>query len=126
MGTTLIAVALLGLSAALAGVGLAGLSGRLPRNDWIGLRNRALRSDDAAWHVGHAAAGRALLAAAGAPLLLAVVLLVSPPEAVQDWLPAYALVGLLTGGLIALGARQAETAVARLHAGNDETHEDKP
>ena len=126
METTLIALALLALSAALAGIGLAGLTGRLRRNPWIGLRNRALRADDVAWRTGHAAAGRALLAAAGAPLLLAVVLLVSPPEAVGDWLPVYALVGLLTGGLIALGVRQADTAVARLRAGHGETHEDSP
>ena len=126
METTLIAVALLALSAALAGVGLAGLADRLPPNHPLGLRNRALRADDVAWRRGHAAAGRALLAAAGAPLLLAVVLLVSPPEAVGDWLPAYALVGLLTGGLIALGVRQADTAVARLRAGHGETHEDSP
>jgi hypothetical protein len=126
METTLIAVALLALSAALAGVGLAGLTGRLPRNHLIGLRNRTLRADDAAWRAGHAAAGRALLAAAGAPLLLAAVLLVSPPEAVGDWLPACALVGLLTGGLIALAVRQADTAVARLQAENGETHEDTP
>ena len=111
METTILALALLVLALALAGVGLAGILERLPRNDWIGLRVDVVRASDDAWRTGHRAGGPALIAAAGPPLLLAVALLVAPPEEVTDWFLVYALVGVATGGLIALAARQARAAV---------------
>ncbi len=112
MDTTLIALALLLLAVALAAIGLAGITERLPRNRWIGLRSAALRDDDEAWRIGHRASGGALIAAAGPPLLLGIALLVAPPEAGEDWFLIYAVVGLVTGGLIALASRQATRAVS--------------
>ncbi len=114
METTLIAIAMLVLAIALAGIGLAGMTERLPRNRWIGLRSAALRAGDEAWRVGHHAAGGALVVAAGPPLLLAAALFASPPDALEDWLIVFALVGVVTGGLIALASRQAQTALTTI------------
>ncbi len=116
MEFTLVALALLLLALATAGVGLAGRTGRLPRNRWIGLRTRGVRADDEAWRVGHRAAGGALIVAAGPPLLLAAALVASPPDALEDWFPVYALVGVVTGGLIALASRQAQRAIEQSEA----------
>ena len=107
MDVTLVALALLLLAVALAGIGLAGLTERLPRNRWIGLRSAGIRDDDEAWQTGHRAAGPALVAAAGPPLLLGVALIAAPPAALEDWFLFMAVVGVATGGLLALGARQA-------------------
>jgi hypothetical protein len=112
METTLVAVALLVLAAALAGIGLAGVTERLPRNRWIGLRTAGVRDDDEAWRIGHKAAGGPLTVAAGPPLLLGAALIVSPPDALEDWLLFLAVVGVVTGGLIALASRQAQAALA--------------
>jgi hypothetical protein len=124
MDTTILALALLLLAVTLAGVGLAGVLERLPRNAWVGLRVDVVRRDDHAWRVGHLAAGPALMAAAGPPLLLAVALLVAPPEEVADWFLFYAVVGVVTGGLIALAARQARAAVEGPDGGQSPPQED--
>lgn len=110
MEVTLMAMALLVLAVALAGIGLAGLTERLPRNRWVGLRTAGIRDDDEAWRMGHRAAGPALMAAAGPPLLLGVALIAAPPDQLQDWFLFMALVGVVTGGLLALAARQARVA----------------
>ena len=123
MEVAVLALALLMLATALAGVGVAGLTERLPRNRWIGLRIASLRTDDEAWRIGHRASGATLVTAAGTPLLLGVALLVSPPALVADCLPAYAVVGVVTGGLIALAARQAERAVAGPEEGDRSNQE---
>ena len=112
MEVTLVALALLLLAVALAGIGLAGLTQRLPRNRWIGLRTTGIRDDDRAWRIGHRAAGPALIAAAGPPLLLGVALIVAPPAALEDWFLFMAVVGVATGGLLALGVRQAREATS--------------
>lgn len=39
-------------------------------------------------------------------------MLIAMPPTVADWLPAYAVMGVITGGLVALAVRQAETATA--------------
>jgi hypothetical protein len=109
---TLVAVALLVLAVALAGIGLAGLTERLPRNRWVGLRTAGIRDDDEAWRVGHRAAGPALVAAAGPPLLLGVALIAAPPDRLEDWFLYMAVVGVLTGGLLALAARQAQRGIS--------------
>ena len=111
METTVLAIALLVLAGALAVIGIAGLTERLPRNRWAGLRSASMRDDDEAWRRGHRAAGATLIAAAGPPLLLAVALFVAPPPETADWFVVYAVVGVVTGGLIALSARQADRAV---------------
>jgi len=109
---TLVAAALLVLAVALAGIGLAGLTERLPRNRWVGLRTAGIRDDDEAWRVGHRAAGPALMAAAGPPLLLGVALIAAPPDQLEDWFLFMAVVGVVTGGLLALAARQARVATS--------------
>lgn len=112
MEVTLVAAALLVLAVALAGIGLAGLTERLPRNRWVGLRTAGIRDDDEAWRVGHRAAGPALMAAAGPPLLLGVALIAAPPDQLEDWFLFMAVVGVVTGGLLALAARQARVATS--------------
>lgn len=112
MEATIVAVALLALSAALAGVGAAAVMERLPRNRWVGLRVPGVRDDDERWRLGHRAAGPLILAAAGPPLLLGVALIAAPPDRLEDWLLILIVVGLITGGLLALGARQAREALA--------------
>jgi|GEM_PF-3032414 len=109
METTIFAIVLLVAAVVLAGVGIAAVTERLPRNRWLGLRAESMRDDDA-WRVGHRAAGGTLIAAAGPALLLAVALLAAPPDEAADWFLIYALVGVVTGGLIALAARQADRA----------------
>jgi hypothetical protein len=113
MEITLVALALLALAVALAGIGLAGLTEHLPRNRWVGLRTAGIRHDDEAWRVGHRAAGPALIAAAGPPLLLGVALIAAPPSALEEWFLFLALVGVATGGLLALGTRQARDSLSK-------------
>lgn len=110
METTILAMAMLILAAALLIVGVAGLTERLPYSRWLGIRVPSVQASETAWRSGHRAAAAPMLAAAGPPLLLAGTLLSSPPALVQDWLLAYIVVGLLTGGLIALAVRQADRA----------------
>ena len=112
MEITLVAIALLLLAVALAGIGLAGITERLPRNRWVGLRTAGIRDDDEAWRIGHRAAGPALMAAAGPPLLLGVALLAAPPDTLEDWFLFMAVVGVVTGGLLALASRQARNAAS--------------
>lgn len=108
MEITVLAVALLLLAAVLVGVGLASLTARLPRNRWLGVRVAATVADEEGWRAGHRAAGGTLIASAGPPLLLAIALLVRPPAALAEWFLVYAVVGVLTGGLIAVAVRQAD------------------
>jgi hypothetical protein len=112
METAVLALALLVFAVALVAVGVAGLAERLPRNRWIGVRSPAVQRSDEAWRVGHRAGGAALVAAAGPPLLLAAALIARPPDEVADWFLVYAVVGVITGGLIALAVRQADRAAA--------------
>ncbi len=112
MEITVLAVALLAVAVALATVGLAGIAERLPNNRWIGLRAAAVRTNDDTWRAGHHAAGGTLITAAGPPLLLGIALIARPPAQIEDWFLAYAMVGVVTGGLIAMATRQAERAVA--------------
>ncbi len=111
MEITILAILLLVVAVVLAGVGIAAVTERLPRNRWLGVHSASMRGDDEAWRIGHRAAGGALIAAAGPPLLLAVALLAAPPEEAADWFLFYAVVGVVTGGLIALASRQADRAL---------------
>jgi uncharacterized membrane protein len=116
----LVGLALLLLAGALAAVGLAGLMERLPRNRWIGLRIVGIRDDDAAWRTAHRAAGPSLIAAAGPPLLLGVALMAAPRDTLQDPFLFLAVVGVATGGLLALGVRQAQAAISEARRSQDE------
>jgi hypothetical protein len=118
---TLVAVALLLLAVALTGIGLAGITERLPRNRWVGLRTAGIRDDDEAWRIGHRAAGPALVAAAGPPLLLGVALVVAPPDTLEAWFLFMAVVGVVTGGLLALASRQARNAVSPIDEHQERT-----
>ncbi len=111
METTLVALALIALAVALVAVGLAGVFERLPRNRWLGLRTAGVQDDDESWRIGHRAAGGALIAAAGPPLLLGLALIAAPPQNLEDWLLILIAVGLITGGLLALASRQAQRAL---------------
>jgi len=111
-----VAVALLVFAAALVIIGLAGLTERLPRNRWVGIRVASVQVDERAWRTGHRAASGAVMAAAGPPLLLAVALIARPPAALEDWFLVYAVVGVITGGLIALAVRQADRAAQEVNA----------
>ena len=110
MEATILAFALIVLAAVFIGVGLAGLTERLPRNPVVGIRVASVRADAEGWRKGHRAAGGAMLAAAGPPLLLGVALLVMPPDDVGEWFLVFAVVGVITGGLVALAVRQADRA----------------
>lgn len=112
----IVAAALFLLAAALVVVGLAGLTERLPRNRWVGIRSASVQVDEEAWRAGHRAASGAIMAAAGPPLLLAIALIAMPPARLGDWFLVYAVVGVITGGLIALAVRQAGRAARETHA----------
>lgn len=113
---TIVAVALLILTALMIAIGLAALTERLPRNRWVGIRVASVQVDEKAWRAGHRAASAAVMAAAGPPLLLAVALIAVPPGELQDWFLVYAVVGVITGGLIALAVRQADRAAQEINA----------
>ncbi len=113
---SVVAIALLVLTAALVVIGLAGLTERLPPNRWVGIRVASVQVDERAWRTGHRAASGAVMAAAGPPLLLAVALIARPPAALEDWFLVYAVVGVITGGLIALAVRQADRAAQEVNA----------
>jgi hypothetical protein len=65
----------------LAGTGVLGMTGRLPKNDWFGIRMHVVMSSDAAWLAGHRAGGPWLLAAGLVALSAGVTLLVVFPDA---------------------------------------------
>ena len=66
----------------LAGTGILGMTGRLPKNDWFGIRMHVVMSSDAAWRAGHRAGGPLLLAGGLVALAAGVALLVARPDAV--------------------------------------------
>jgi uncharacterized membrane protein len=65
----------------LAGTGVLGMIGRLPKNDWFGIRMHVVMSSDAAWLAGHRAGGPWLLAGGLVALAAGVTLLVVFPDA---------------------------------------------
>ena len=66
------------------------------------------------------------MVAAGPPLLLGAALVAAPPDALADWLLFLAVVGVITGGLIALASRQAQTALAARDADGHEQPPQEP
>jgi uncharacterized membrane protein len=67
----------------LAVTGVLGMAGRLPKNDWFGIRMHVVMSSDAAWLAGHRAGGPWLLAGGLVGLAAGVTLLVVRPDAVM-------------------------------------------
>ncbi|WP_411730929.1 SdpI family protein [Paeniglutamicibacter sp.] len=108
------------LMAAMAWMMRAAATGQIKRNAWIGIRTAALMHCDACWLLGHHAAAAkgtmgcwlaaALMAASGI-----VSVLVTLPAFVH---PAATMAGvaIMLGGVL-LGLRDANRAVAKIHAG---------
>jgi uncharacterized membrane protein len=65
----------------LAGTGILSTTGRLPKNDWFGIRMHVVMSSDAAWRAGHRAGGPLLLAGGLVALAAGMTLLVFRPDA---------------------------------------------
>ncbi len=57
------------------------MTGRLPRNDWFGIRMHVVMSSDAAWLAGHRAGGPWLLVGGLVALAAGVALVVARPDA---------------------------------------------
>jgi len=61
--------------------GLLGTMGRLPKNDWFGIRMHVVMSSDSAWLAGHRAGGPWLLAGGLMAVAAGVTLVVVRPDA---------------------------------------------
>ena len=97
----------------LATTGVLGTTGRLPRNDWVGIRMHVVMSSDAAWRVGHRAGGPWLLAGGLEALAAGVLLLVLGPDAASG--ARIATVSLAVAFLLAgVAAWRAQSAARRL------------
>jgi uncharacterized membrane protein len=108
---TLFAPFIFGLLLAITGV--LGMTGRLPKNDWFGIRMHVVMSSDAAWLAGHRAGGPWLLAGGLAALAAGVTLLVLRPDAVTG--ERITTVSLTVAFLLAgVAAWRAQAAARRL------------
>jgi uncharacterized membrane protein len=97
----------------LAVTGVLGMTGRLPKNDWFGIRMHVVMSSDAAWLAGHRAGGPWLLAGGLAALAAGVTLLVVRPDAATG--ARVSTVSLIAAFLLAgVAAWQAQAAARRL------------
>jgi len=97
----------------LAVTGGLGVSGRLPKNDWFGIRMHVVMSSDAAWLAGHRAGGPWLLAGGLVALAAGVTLLVVRPDAVTG--ARIATVSLAVAFVLAgVAAWRAQSAARRL------------
>jgi uncharacterized membrane protein len=93
--------------------GALGMAGRLPRNDWVGLRLHAVMVSDRTWRVGHKAGGPWLLAGGCAAAGGGAALLITYREPGTGLTQAFALLAIAVAGY-ALGAWRAQAAVRRL------------
>ena len=97
----------------LAVTGGLGMTGRLPKNDWFGIRMHDVMSSDAAWLAGHRAGGPWLLAGGLEALAAGVLLLVLGPDAATG--ARIATVSLAVAFLLAgVAAWRAQSAARRL------------
>ena len=87
------------------------MAGRLPKNDWFGIRMHVVMSSDAAWLAGHRAGGPLLLAGGLVPLAAGVALLVVWPDAVTG--ARITTVSLIVAFLLAGAAAWKAQAAAR-------------
>ena len=93
----------------LAVTGLLGMTGRLPKNDWVGIRMHVVMSSDAAWLAGHRAGGPWLLAGGLVAIAAGVTLLVVRPDAATG--ARVVTIGLAAAFLLAgVAAWRAQTA----------------
>ena len=97
----------------LAVTGGLGMIGRLPKNDWFGIRMHVVMSSDAAWLAGHRAGGPWLLAGGLVALAAGVTLLVVRPDAVTG--ARISTASLIAAFLLAgVAAWRAQSAARRL------------
>ncbi len=97
----------------LAGTGILGMTGRLPKNDWFGIRMHVVMSSDAAWLAGHRAGGPWLLAAGLVALSAGVTLLVVFPDAeTGSRIMTVSMIGAFL--LAGVAAWRAQTAARRV------------
>ena len=108
---TLFAPLLFGLL--LAVTGALGMTGRLPKNDWFGIRMHVVMSSDATWLAGHRAGGPWLLAGGLVALAAGVTLLVVRPDAAAG--ARISTVSLVAAFLLSgVAAWRAQVAARRL------------
>jgi len=108
---TLYAPFVFGLLLAITGV--LGMTGRLPKNDWFGIRMHVVMSSDAAWLAGHRAGGPLLLAGGLVALAAGVTLVVVRPDAATG--ARLATVSLIVAFLLSgVAAWRAQAAARRL------------
>jgi uncharacterized membrane protein len=97
----------------LAITGVLGMTGRLPKNDWFGIRMHVVMSSDATWLAGHRAGGPWLLVGGLVALAAGVALLAIRPDAVTG--SRITTVSLTAAFLLAgLAAWRAQVAARRL------------
>jgi len=97
----------------LAVTGALGMIGRLPRNDWLGIRMHVVMSSDAAWLAGHRAGGPWLLASGSIALAAGITLLIVRPDGATG--ARITSVGLIAAFLLAgIAAWRAQAAARRL------------
>ena len=93
--------------------GALGWAGRLPRNDWIGLRLHVVMASDRTWRVGHKAGGPWLFSVGCVVAGGGAALLITYREPDTGLKQAGALLAIAVAGY-ALGAWRAQVAVRRL------------
>ena len=97
----------------LAVTGLLGLTGRLPKNDWFGMRLHVVMASDAAWRAGHRAGGPWLIAGGLVALAAGVAIHVLRPGAVTgDRIATASLAAAFL--LAAVAAWRAQAAARRV------------
>ncbi|MDO5743459.1 MAG: hypothetical protein Q4P23_03240 [Micrococcaceae bacterium] len=108
------------LMAAMAWMMKAAACGKIKRNDVVGLRTTALRHCESCWLLGHHAACNKSIMGLGMAVVVMVVggvamVLYGPSEVIFGATMALGMLSMLTG--IFLGLRDANRAVAKVHAG---------
>jgi hypothetical protein len=93
--------------------GALGMAGRLPRNDWVGLRLHVVMASDRTWRIGHKAGGPWLLAGGCVAAGGGVALLLTYREPGAGLPQAGVLLAVAVAGYT-LAAWRAQVAVRRL------------
>ena len=110
--TELVRIAPLVFGVLMIVTGALGMAGRLPRNDWVGLRLHVVMASDRSWREGHKAGGPWLLAGGCVAAGGGVGLLLTYHEPGTGLTQAGVLIAVAVAGY-ALGAWRAQMAVRR-------------